>query len=973
MRFALVGPTIEENLSIAYLAAALKTAGHDATIESFVDDADHKQVAERIACEAPDAVGLSMSFQRRAPGYVALASDLREAGFTGHICAGGHFASVVAEDLLLDHPQLDSVVRGEAEAGIVALADALSNGGKLAEVPGIVYRSNDALLRGPQPHKPCDLDALALPVRDAPPVRQIGIPIAPVLASRGCEASCTFCSIATFGKLSKGPARRVRSVQSIAAEMGGLWRERDVRIFVFHDDDFFSGDHEADLERIVALRHAMANVQLPPVALVVKARPDDLSEALLLELREAGLVRLFLGIETHAAPGLKALGRQLSPQASWDALTMLHRLDIFVCSNLLLWEPDTTLDDLRANIGLMAAFPDQLFNLSRTEPYEGAPLTRRLAKRERLLGDYLGRDYVVADARAELAWRLFRVAMGDRCFPMDGVINSAMGLACDSQLLRRFVPGPQSESVAAEVRAFVRTQSESTSGWLERIVDYAADAPLGQEPEVLLHALDIAREVRAQDASFIAEMRVLREAIDRCANPPRLEPLSPPEHHPRLTATSPVLARFTVAAAAAASVAGCPRTPSNPPSPDGGVTVTVDTGSPTGSTTATISDDDPGDGTATLRLTPRSHFGEYCSEGKQRFSGFHGEAQLRDSQHHASFHRVEVADGKVSDTYVSPDGRRVKFMFAVGEKKGRQRITAIFKRPEQGAGVIRATHYVYQYGDGKATVGRDPQPEPKCGIVCDPAAPPPDNVLSSGKNVVFTHSARRATKGWAMRFNFGFGLRESIKGTLVGDPEVRCNSGVVSKPTRISQWRSKTPGNSKLKLRDRYDVSYDPRPADGSGKLKAGTHTCTVRYRVKAGKGEIQVEGKLQVHVAADGTVSLGRGRDGGARFDQNDDAPQNNESHPDLPLPLRYGIKVKPVEQRSDAVLLGAECPAAYALGTPSFRWSASAGVIEPLPDGAQALWHLDEADQHDAVAVCAVQAVPYDLQIGCYRPAQG
>ncbi len=71
MRAVLVGPTIEENLSIAYLASALRQAGHEAKIISFVRDTDAPAVAGCILAEQPQLVGLSMTFQSRGRGFLA--------------------------------------------------------------------------------------------------------------------------------------------------------------------------------------------------------------------------------------------------------------------------------------------------------------------------------------------------------------------------------------------------------------------------------------------------------------------------------------------------------------------------------------------------------------------------------------------------------------------------------------------------------------------------------------------------------------------------------------------------------------------------------------------------------------------------------------------------------------------------------------------------------------------------------------
>ena len=121
MKVALVGPELEENLSLRYLSAALEAAGHEARLYDFHGPDQIGIIARDIAAWRPEAVGLSMVFTARAREYLALAAELRRSGFAGHMVAGGHFASFHAAELLRDFPALDSIVHGDGEEALVDL------------------------------------------------------------------------------------------------------------------------------------------------------------------------------------------------------------------------------------------------------------------------------------------------------------------------------------------------------------------------------------------------------------------------------------------------------------------------------------------------------------------------------------------------------------------------------------------------------------------------------------------------------------------------------------------------------------------------------------------------------------------------------------------------------------------------------------------------------------------------------------
>src|SRR5690242_10265241 len=107
MRVLLVGPDLESNLSLLYLAASLRAAGHAPRIARFDGPQDAPAVVQ--AARGADLVGLSMSFQVRAVEFLELAAALKRDAPLRPVIAGGHHASCAARELLEDHPALDAV------------------------------------------------------------------------------------------------------------------------------------------------------------------------------------------------------------------------------------------------------------------------------------------------------------------------------------------------------------------------------------------------------------------------------------------------------------------------------------------------------------------------------------------------------------------------------------------------------------------------------------------------------------------------------------------------------------------------------------------------------------------------------------------------------------------------------------------------------------------------------------------------
>jgi len=521
MRVVLVGAEFEENLAIRYLWGALEAAGHEVRHVVFNAREDLPVAARAIAGSGAALVGLSMVFTTRAREFADLATEVRALGFAGRIVAGGHFAAFHAESILRDVPALDAIACGEGEELIVRLAGGPPS---LAEVAGLVYRDADGrIARSAPAPKTADLDTLPVPPRKKPLDAYLGLGITNLLGSRGCLHGCAFCSIVAWHKLAGGPRLRLRAPQAIAAEMADLYR-RGARIFNFHDDNFFLPDVEETRTRVRALAGELRRRGVGRIAFAVKARPDEIDEALFAELCEMGLFRVFLGIEAGTADALCRLGRGQKVADNERALAIVARLDLHTCFNLLLWNPASTLEDVAANVAFLRAHPANPMNFCRTEIYAGTPLERSLGSKGRLLGDYWGWDYRIADERAQALFEVVFPAFRERNYGGEGVHHLAMQVDYELQLLGHFFG--RRRALVRRAKAHVVRVNENTCRHLEAAIDWAGTAPADAAARAHF-AEALGRRVRADDRRLREAARALLAEIRSAALAPRTMRLSP--------------------------------------------------------------------------------------------------------------------------------------------------------------------------------------------------------------------------------------------------------------------------------------------------------------------------------------------------------------------------------------------------------------------------------------------------------------
>lgn len=508
MKVALVGAELEENLGLRYMASALERRGHQVEIIPFNSEHDIPHAVGQVAAFAPRITGLSMVFTGRAREFCRLAQALRDGGYCGHLIAGGHFASFNCERLLQDFPAFDSVGLGEGEELICTLAGHLD---EISQIPGLCYRQSDGSVAiNPSIGNPDNLDALPFSKRTIFH-EYFDKPIASILSSRGCWRNCAFCSINAWYKRGGGKRFRLRSVDNIVAEMKELYFRYGVRIFNFQDDNFFLANPAKALRRFEALRAGLRREHVDGIAIAIKARPDSITYDSIRVLDDLGLFRVFLGVENASENGLRNLNRKCTFDQILNGLQILNDFDMHIAYNILMFEPDTILEDILINLRFIERHMENPFNFCRAEAYAGTGLEAKLRAEGRLLGNYFGFDYRLRDPRSEAFHQIANYAFFDRNFNDFGLHYFNMQVDFYFQLLRRFHPKVLTQTLRGAVRNFIKQTNLDTYQCLCRIYDFVAAA--NPNDQVIIR--DFAREMRERVDERSKELRAQGERIQR--------------------------------------------------------------------------------------------------------------------------------------------------------------------------------------------------------------------------------------------------------------------------------------------------------------------------------------------------------------------------------------------------------------------------------------------------------------------------
>ena len=331
-------PYLMTPIGLCYLKACLVKEGFKEV--KVVDVADQKveSVREIINAESPEIVGISTLTESRG-NALKVAAIAKEINPRVKTILGGVHTTIMYQQIIENYPAVDIVCRGESEKTIVELFQALSSGGDLRKVRGIVYRQDGEIVVTEEKEKTKDLDALPFPNYDDLDLKKYkvvygpwkGKPMASIITSRGCPFSCSFCSShSVWGNW------RSRSVGNILDEVEWLVSKYGYEVILIGDDIF-----TINKERTREFCQGVLDRGLH-IGWHVSTRADCVSLELLELMREAGCQTIAFGVESGSPTILKNLNKKEKIEDVVNASIWCKKAGIKATFNLIVGSPGET-------------------------------------------------------------------------------------------------------------------------------------------------------------------------------------------------------------------------------------------------------------------------------------------------------------------------------------------------------------------------------------------------------------------------------------------------------------------------------------------------------------------------------------------------------------------------------------------------------------------------------------------------------
>lgn len=362
MRVLLISPlnrsyVVMPSLGLGYLAGVLKRDGHQVQILHCIKEKlTFDSFQKIIAAERFDVYGVQMfsydwaSVQR----HLRIIKSIHPSATT--ILGGAHPSGDPLETLM-QMPDADFAFQGEAEIGFCRFLQSLPDDRARDDwsgIPGLVWRTPEGRVNANPNEVVLDLDSLPFPAWDLqrpdefPPAPHgafaKNFPTAPIIITRGCPFSCTFCA----GRSISGSKLRRRSIDHVLEEIRFLKAHHNVRE-IHLEDECFTIHKSLVMEFCEKLLSADMGISW---GLPSGVRLDTLDKEMLDQMVRAGCHCVAIGIEFGSQRILDLSKKKLSLDTVREKMVLFRGAGIKTTGFFLLGLPGETKKEVQATIDL---------------------------------------------------------------------------------------------------------------------------------------------------------------------------------------------------------------------------------------------------------------------------------------------------------------------------------------------------------------------------------------------------------------------------------------------------------------------------------------------------------------------------------------------------------------------------------------------------------------------------------------------
>jgi anaerobic magnesium-protoporphyrin IX monomethyl ester cyclase len=364
------------NLGFVYIAGSLRKAGYEVEYyDAMSYFHTYDDIRKRIESSKPRVV-CTTAITATINDCIAVSRLAKEIDPSIVTVLGNVHPTFMWQEILDEHhAAIDYIVRGEGEITLPELLDCHFAKGDPSSVDGISFWHNDSAVSTPARAYIQDLDSLdgAWDLVDWPIYTYRPKPnsvLAIVNSSRGCNQYCSFCSQQLFWQRKW----RAKSPEKFVAELEHIHTQYGVNAAMIADET-----PTLDRERWERILDLLIEKGMD-CELFMETRVKDIirDEDILWRYRKAGIVHIYVGVESTSPETLEKFAKDVSVEESRKAIELINREDIISETSFVLGMPDETKQSIATTLELAKHYgPDMAFFLA-IAPWPYASLYQEL-------------------------------------------------------------------------------------------------------------------------------------------------------------------------------------------------------------------------------------------------------------------------------------------------------------------------------------------------------------------------------------------------------------------------------------------------------------------------------------------------------------------------------------------------------------------------------------------------------------------
>ena len=191
-------------------------------------------------------------------------------------------------------------------------------------------------------------------------------PMAPIITTRGCPYSCTYCS----APITAGKRMRTRDPHKVVDEIEMLVNKYGVKEIQIEDDNFtLVREHCVAICEEILKRNIKILWSLPN-----GVRIDKLDKELLVLMKKAGCVSMALGIESSNQRILDLIKKQLNKKVVRETCKLISEVGIETTGFFMIGFPTETKEEIKNTINFAASLPIDRAHFTKVTPLPGTEL-----------------------------------------------------------------------------------------------------------------------------------------------------------------------------------------------------------------------------------------------------------------------------------------------------------------------------------------------------------------------------------------------------------------------------------------------------------------------------------------------------------------------------------------------------------------------------------------------------------------------